>query len=111
VRIDFERRFSRRIDATSTQGLEGGAGVSLWYAAALEWQRLRDVPGWIDMGVSTPHLDSFADGRQIDRLIADLESSPEQSPWLAPRWGGHLGSAKLVEHRGGRDARCGARSG
>lgn len=27
------------------------------------------------MGISTPHLDSFADGRQIDRLIADLESS------------------------------------
>jgi hypothetical protein len=99
--------------------------------------------GTAPMGISTPHLDSFADGRQIDRLIADLESSAvfeiasapalsllcslamgsrtsscqrgppcdSQSPWLAPRQGGHLGSTKLVEHQGGRDARCGARSG
>jgi hypothetical protein len=69
VEIDFERQFSQRLDAITTQGLDGGAAVSLWYAAVPEWERLRDDPAWIDMGISTPHFDSSADGRHVERLI------------------------------------------
>jgi hypothetical protein len=75
VEINFERQFSQRVDAITTEGLDGGAAVSLWYAAVPEWERLRDDPAWIDMGISTPHFDSSADGRHVERLIADLQRS------------------------------------
>jgi hypothetical protein len=75
VSIEFVRQFSERLDAITTHGLDGDAAVSLWYAAVPEWERLRDDPHWIDMGISTPHFDSSADGRHIEWLIADLQQS------------------------------------
>lgn len=75
VVIEFERGFSRRLNALASESVEGGAAVSLWYAAGPEWERLRADPDWIDLGISTPHFDSCADGRQVDWLIADLQQS------------------------------------
>jgi hypothetical protein len=75
VFLSFERRCLRRV-ARRTVG-ERSVALCLWYPADPVWDRLRDDPGWIDMGPSTPSLDRFADGRDSDRLVTDFERSME----------------------------------
>jgi hypothetical protein len=49
--------------------------MSLWYAASRAWEALSTSPGWIDMGLSTPNVDAFGDGRDPEGLITWLEES------------------------------------
>jgi hypothetical protein len=71
----FGREFVRRTGPTSTVGLEGGASVSLWYAASAPWEALSGTAGWIAIGLSTPNIDAIGDGRDRERLITSLEQS------------------------------------
>lgn len=64
VCLEFGRQFA-----------DGGAGLTLRYAADPAWDRLHGSPGWIDMGPSTPSFDASADGRELAQLIPFLEAS------------------------------------
>jgi hypothetical protein len=56
-------------------GLEGRAGLSLWYERNQDWEGLRHSPGWIEMGISTPNIDASGNGKDAERLIAWLEAA------------------------------------
>jgi hypothetical protein len=73
--LEFGRQFVRRTSPIATVGLDGGAGLSLWYANNQDWDVLRQSPGWIEMGDSTPNVDALGDGSDPERLIAWLEAS------------------------------------
>ena len=73
--LEFSRAFVRRTGPNATVGLDGGAGLSVWYQAGPARERLRHSPEWIDMGPSTPNFDASGDGRATERLITALETS------------------------------------
>ena len=73
--LEFSRQFAESTGPNATVGLDGGAGLSLWYRAGGAWERLRHGPDWIDMGPSTPNFDASGDGRELERLITAVETS------------------------------------
>jgi hypothetical protein len=75
VRLDFEREFKERLDDVGRIGISGGAGVSFWYGYDPAWQRLRERSDWIEMGVGTPQIDAFSDGRDPGKLIRYVEET------------------------------------
>jgi hypothetical protein len=75
VRLDFERQFHERVDDIRRVGISGGAGVSFWYGYDAAWQRLRERSDWIEMGISTPQIDAFNDGRDPGKLIRYVEEA------------------------------------
>jgi hypothetical protein len=75
VRLDFEREFHERVDGIVRVGISGGAGVSFWYDYDAAWERLRERSDWIEMGISTPQIDAFTDGRDPGTLIRYVEDA------------------------------------
>ena len=76
VRIDFDRQFACRVGPRTTVGLPGGAAISLWYASGPIWETVRDATNeWIDLGLSTPHIDAFGDGGDLAAFMDRLERS------------------------------------
>ncbi len=54
----------------------GGVGVTLWYADGEHWDALQETPGWIDMGASTPNIDAFARGENVEWFTTWIRASP-----------------------------------
>jgi hypothetical protein len=75
VRLDFEREFKERVDDVRRVGISGGAGVSFWYGYGDAWKRLRERSDWIEMGISTPHIDACSDGRNLSTLVRFVEET------------------------------------
>lgn len=71
VCIEFGREFR-----SGTPHEVGSAGMTLWFAAGEPWAALEQMPEWIAMGPSTPHLDAFACGNDSEWLTAWIEDSP-----------------------------------
>lgn len=71
VCIEFSREFK-----SGTPHEVGSAGMTLWFAAGEPWASLEQMPEWIAMGPSTPHLDAFARGGDCEWLTAWIEESP-----------------------------------
>jgi hypothetical protein len=51
-------------------------GVTLWYADGEPWESLAGMPGWIDMGPSTPNIDGFARGDDVGWFTDWIRASP-----------------------------------
>lgn len=54
----------------------GSVGVTLWYADGEPWEGLRGMPGWIDTGASTPNVDAFARGDDVEWFTTWIRASP-----------------------------------
>lgn len=75
VCVELGRDFNNIIDKGTSLGL-GSVGVALWYADDASWDVLDQMPGWIDLGPTTPHLDVFARGDDAEWLTSWIEESP-----------------------------------
>ena len=54
----------------------GSVGVTLWYADGEPWEALPGMPGWIDLGPSTPNVDAFARGDDVEWFTEWISASP-----------------------------------
>ncbi len=74
VCLEFERSFHRMTGPAGRVGLDGGASLVLWYDWGSAWEDLRRRSDWNGLGVSTPEIDAFADGRRVESLIDFIET-------------------------------------
>lgn len=75
ISVEFGREFSRQINRISREGLKGGAGVTLWYAATAVWKQVEPSDSAFHSDPSTPMIDSYCDGRHVASFTARLEAS------------------------------------
>jgi len=83
VQIDFGREFVHRTGPGSSIGLPGGVAVTLWYAVGPAWAKVPEqTDEWIDLGLSTPHIDDHSHGGRLSGYMERLERSAAfQTAW------------------------------
>jgi hypothetical protein len=95
VCLEFARNFNIIDNGRSMQ--LGTVGVVLWYADGKPWELLSRMPGWIDAGPSTPHLDACARGDDDDDDAGWLTHWIETSPAFEVASGQAALAAEVVD--------------